>query len=87
MTYYYILLKKEYIDHVLEELCHLPSEMVTSIVINDNTGFMPPKYIRVSTDYFTDVGLVDALKKNTTIFNPDKKVKILKELQAYVPLV
>lgn len=85
MSIYYIFAKEEYIDEVFNELSQLHTSVCTSIMVVDNRGIMPSKYIRVLTDVLTDVGLVDMIKKNTHIVS--KNIKILKELQSRMPLV
>ena len=83
--HFYLLAKQEDIMGVFEELSHLPSDTFTSIMVKDNSGIMPAQYVRLSTELLTDVGLVDVLKKTTTIFA--KGVKILKDLHESSTLI
>lgn len=85
MTKYYIFTAVDDFETVFEELSHLPSESFVSIVVKDNGGILPSKYIQMSTEMFTDAGLVDFLKRNTSLIT--RRVKILKELQATTPLI
>jgi hypothetical protein len=82
MTQYYIFAKDADIDGLFAELSQVPS--VTSIIVRDNSGIMPARYVRVSTEMLTDVGLIHRLK-NTAVFQ--RKIKIMKELESYMPLV
>lgn len=85
MTNYYIFAKESDIDAIIEDLSHMPSDTITSVVVKDNSGVMPTRYIRVHTELLTDAGLVDMIKKTTAVFS--KKVRIMKELQSVVTLI
>ena len=85
MTQYYIFAQEAVIDTIVDELSGLPAETITYVVVKDNSGVMPPRYIRVSTDVLTDVGLVEMIKQKTLVFN--QKIRIVKELQSRIPLV
>lgn len=85
MLHYYVLAKEDAIDDIFQDLSSLPSSMLTSIIVRDNSGIMPSRYIRVSTEVLTDAGVVDTIKKNTQVFRHN--IKMLKTLEAKVVLV
>lgn len=85
MTNYYVFAKDDDIDEVFDELCKLPTSTVSSILVRDNSGIMPARYVRVFTEFLTDVGLVNMINENTDAFS--KEIKVVKELQSRVTLV
>lgn len=88
MGQYYILSKQCDIDAIYENLVSmLPPDTVTVAMVNDNSDIMPPKYIRIHTDFLSDAGLIDMVQKITMVYCKDKKLRIVKDLEGRIPLV
>lgn len=88
MAQYYILSKQCDVDAIYENLVTmLPPDTVTVTLVNDKSGIMPARYVRIYTELLSDAGLVDMVKKITDVYCATRLIKFVKELERYTPLV